>query len=1014
MDISSVTKAFQSERLIYRSPEDNDKDKEFFFKHIENDPVAKALADPSILRPRNMKGVENFLTEFQKSTLAVVLCLSPTEAKKQNIESDEPVPIGFICIGWGGTPKNREQHRATHIGIVIAEPFRNKGYGGESINWALDWSFRCALCGMDIPRSYYHGRPQVWWCKVFAVQGKDDQSDISLTPFGYREDGILETHPIFPPTQGFFMHQEILQVLFDFIQSMSRINDPKWVSYLLPENEQALYRSGSWPECEFYTADPSISVAHPITHRFVDGGTYGSQAAPDLFWKLSTELNHYIINLLDTDSFCNLRLASITVAKVSKPGDLPQTFWASRFSHNREMNFFPIEHDRTETWRDLYFDLKYSLRDRNITPCLISMLHQRPHLEDTARCEDELVSLGYEMTEKVQGFGSVWDMGFAVISPVANSIPVTGSRYLNLGIGEAAKISVYLDKRYYICGFRARRRDNSEMFRIGLIQPDAETDMVISPSEQVVAVKVAATSGGIVGLAFRIKDEIGGLSWKHVGRVDKPHEYVGIKMLKPKNGLCISGLLLGLDACKIVSIQLVEKRGENHSPRSDGLHVWHPAPPNPDVVTILPPTVDTEAQQPAFLLNMDFGGPNGSLLPLLNRITIFHDYKYSMVRGLGFHYTDGTKREFGFRAIMYATRERWWSVEQSISIDGPAGERITGLGFRSEQILDRHIAVESYSLKMTTNFGRVLKPTNFKNPPEDHLRVGPDMVSPRGEAITGFLAQVHMIEPLGTIRSLGLVHLKDQDVSLPNAPLPNLTDSKEGARSRVDSKDIYVADSYPLSTVRFDGIKRLGISKGKTGRSRLPDEVSGLCFEFWNATTPIYVGQWFEEIVHLDFGIGDRITSMTFEGDKGSRRHVHPYNRVGTGEFSGIRIERSGAGINAVEVHLGPQRDMHRFCYTENPFQKLDGLVWQTCNTSDVVDMVLKPFTLSQGRPFQKLLLFWRIQGKEGSWTNVSQISAFFDSGNERLCGLGFTYWDNQTQSAGCTRGAEATLSLNL
>nr|RBQ91380.1 hypothetical protein FVER53263_13186 [Fusarium verticillioides] len=142
MDISSVTKAFQSERLIYRSPEDNDKDKEFFFKHIENDPVAKALADPSILRPRNKKGVEDFLTEFQKSALAVVLCLSSAEAKKQNIESEEPVPIGFICIGWGGKPKNMEQHRATHIGIVIAEPFRNQGYGGESINWALDWAFR--------------------------------------------------------------------------------------------------------------------------------------------------------------------------------------------------------------------------------------------------------------------------------------------------------------------------------------------------------------------------------------------------------------------------------------------------------------------------------------------------------------------------------------------------------------------------------------------------------------------------------------------------------------------------------------------------------------------------------------------------------------------------------------------------------------------------------------------------------------------------------------------------------
>ena len=30
------------------------------------------------------------------------------------------------------------------MSIALAEPFRGMGYGGEAINWALDWAFRAA------------------------------------------------------------------------------------------------------------------------------------------------------------------------------------------------------------------------------------------------------------------------------------------------------------------------------------------------------------------------------------------------------------------------------------------------------------------------------------------------------------------------------------------------------------------------------------------------------------------------------------------------------------------------------------------------------------------------------------------------------------------------------------------------------------------------------------------------------------------------------------------------------
>ncbi|RBA17650.1 hypothetical protein FPRO05_11365 [Fusarium proliferatum] len=494
--------------------------------------------------------------------------------------------------------------------------------------------------------------------------------------------------------------KQILQALFDFIQSMPSNNDG-WISYLRHQNEPAVFLAtfagypGYW---DFLKADPSIAVTHPNSHRFVDGGTYGTQASSDVFSSLSTELNYCVINLLNTVSFCNLRLASTTIANLSKPGDIPQAFWASRFTRDHEMNFFPMEHDSTETWRDLYFNLKYSLKDssttghmRNrlriwkgldqITPYIIAMLQQRPCLKDTAQLREDIASAGYELTHKIQGFE-----GVPGTNP-SGGIKVTGSRYLNLRGG--AWISVTrgsIDGRQYILGFRVQRRDGKEKLRIGLINTNKETTFFIKETDQVIALKVATTFGGIVGLAFRIKDKLSGVDWKIVGKVGALDDYVGIKILKPQNGRYISGLLLGLDACKVVSIQLVEKIGDATAINSSGQHVWHPAPPQPDMVTILPRTIDAAASQPTFIMNMDFGGPSGSLLPLLTRIAIFHDHINHNVRGLGFYYNDGTEREFGFREFLTDYRCRDTAVEMSVPIDGPAGERIVSAAFFPDSI----------------------------------------------------------------------------------------------------------------------------------------------------------------------------------------------------------------------------------------------------------------------------------------------------------------------------------------
>ncbi|KAJ4270972.1 hypothetical protein NW764_013853 [Fusarium oxysporum] len=500
-------------------------------------------------------------------------------------------------------------------------------------------------------------------------------------------------------------------------------------------------------------------------------------------------------------------------------------------------------------------------------------------------------------------------------------------------------------------------------------------------------------------------------------------------MLKPQNDPYISGLLLGLDACKVVSVQLVEKLGDVptvHTPITSEQLVWNPAAPQPDVATVQPPTVDAASSQPAFILNMDFGGPSGSLLPLLSRIAVFVDSSVTFsIRGLGFYYTDGTEREFGIREIWDDSRERFLAIEQSLSINGPAGERITGVGFQTLRFHREHAVLFAYSLIITTSFGRRLKATNKGMPwehPEDGSSEWHDLVSPYGKTITGFLAHAYMSTSLCTVESFGLAHLDGDSFRL-DSPPTTFNYGQEEARTRIDPYSDWSMDRFPSSTVRLNGVKRVGISRGRTGRNRLPHHVSGFCFEFWDGRSPVYIGQWFHEIDHLDLDEGDRITGLTFWEeveieDDGSTNHF------GNKRFTGVRIEKSGAEPNAVEVHPGLHGDMIEARHVENHFERLDGFVWSLYLNGDSFEARTKPTELAQGdlcREFNEHQiisadcnrLFWRLQDKEGSWTSVSQITAFFNPLYQRLCGMEFMYRDGQLKRAGYTKGAKATLTLD-
>ena len=152
--IQAPVELFKSKRLIYRTPEDSAEDKEFIQNSIINDSTIQTMSTMRLKRPRHKKPAEDFLQAFQDAILGVLICLPPqtlsedgdietasgSQSSNRASEITKPIPIGHLSI-FNVHGAETSHHRNAMVGISFAEKYRGQGYGGEAINWALDWAF---------------------------------------------------------------------------------------------------------------------------------------------------------------------------------------------------------------------------------------------------------------------------------------------------------------------------------------------------------------------------------------------------------------------------------------------------------------------------------------------------------------------------------------------------------------------------------------------------------------------------------------------------------------------------------------------------------------------------------------------------------------------------------------------------------------------------------------------------------------------------------------------------------
>jgi RimJ/RimL family protein N-acetyltransferase len=189
-----LNSVFRSERLFYRGIEDNEEDKAFFDEQIQKDPAGFSLSNGNILRPGRRDASDFFFSDTRDSHLAVYICLpaqlSDTTAGQSEEngqaaieqklatkkEKEKSIPIGILTLDASSCDDHRyyHQHRSMSLGINIAPEYQNKGYGGEAINWALDWAFRFAgLHSVSLCTVEYNVRGRHLYEKLgFTLEGR--------------------------------------------------------------------------------------------------------------------------------------------------------------------------------------------------------------------------------------------------------------------------------------------------------------------------------------------------------------------------------------------------------------------------------------------------------------------------------------------------------------------------------------------------------------------------------------------------------------------------------------------------------------------------------------------------------------------------------------------------------------------------------------------------------------------------------------------------------------------------
>ncbi|KAJ6789475.1 hypothetical protein PWT90_00276 [Aphanocladium album] len=164
-----VVNAWQTKRLRMIRVEVGDDHIREALAGIQQDPVVTALASSAALQPVGKSDLDGNISAMSGALLGVAIALLPDEA-----DDSKPVVIGNMTLGWGGISARTAQHRSASMSITLSKDWQGKGYGGEALNWMMDWAFAHAgLHTLSLTAASFNQRGIHLYKKLgFRVEGR--------------------------------------------------------------------------------------------------------------------------------------------------------------------------------------------------------------------------------------------------------------------------------------------------------------------------------------------------------------------------------------------------------------------------------------------------------------------------------------------------------------------------------------------------------------------------------------------------------------------------------------------------------------------------------------------------------------------------------------------------------------------------------------------------------------------------------------------------------------------------
>ncbi|KAI1079606.1 hypothetical protein F5B20DRAFT_542924 [Whalleya microplaca] len=741
------------------------------------------------------------------------------------------------------------------------------------------------------------------------------------------------------------------------------------------------------PSEEFQPEDETLEDAMPALNApfTLPEMALGIYSDSDPFYLLPSELIALILAVLPSSDLCNLRLASRYVADESKPRLLPPRFWSSRFDADQEMGFVfanSLVPGPTEPadWRMLYLKAKAAIR----ADCFPGFRNRRriwqilPNISDALRLRlqnEEWMSSGESDSSPLISTVACAEASFVPgdsqedrnlsRKPLELSCRLFKQQSISWPLNRDAKptilrvSSIYVNGRTYISGLRIIPPEGSEGVdespRAGYINISNEHELVIGSDDYIELLEVAMTTSGLTGFRLHMTDSQSSRYSVSTGDMKLTDSASGIARLTPRIHTRCIGFHIGLDACKVISITLLERQMETRSPViTDDTNstyflgpklaeLWNPNCPSAYPVWHSLPSSPVYFNQ---CLDMDFGGPDGRLLRSLVRVVAFMGpYPYVFV-GMSFLYDDGSERFYGRRTFSTARAENLRAIQQSFPVDGPAGELMT-----SVQISYSEKWYTVQAIKITTNLGRTKNFCLYGTRHFGDKEVQISMEAEPGTLLTAFCAKVTRINS-SLSGSFGDLCICSE---LPNDSLP-IEASVEPSDDMhhhipLNSETLISAEemlSYPggfaFNAADLSRLKRIRVSVDEEGYPHSRGHISGLRLEYHDCKAPVILGQWHKELDAVDLGPDDRITEMTTWHDV-----TNNYKRVKFGLIKKLKL-RTASGINKdfLDPFVGGKVCLH---YRENPYEELTGILWGYNHEWDHVRVFCTPKPNSRGTP---------------------------------------------------------------